>query len=64
MLIFHGFAEEVRRCRKRLGLTQEQAAEALAISVRWFQYIEEGYRMPSATLAVQMIAFLEMDFPQ
>lgn len=64
MLIFHGFAEEVRRSRKRLGLTQEQAAEELSISVRWFQYIEEGHRIPSTSLALQMIALLEMDFPQ
>lgn len=64
MSVFYGFAEEVRRSRKQLGLTQEQVAEALSISVRWFQYIEEGQRIPGTALASQIIALLEMDFPQ
>ena len=34
MSAYYTFSEEVRRSRIRLGITQEQAAEALSISVR------------------------------
>lgn len=61
MAVLHSFAEEVRRSRMRLNLTQEQAAEALSISVRWLQYIEAGKRSPGSALALRMIALLEMD---
>lgn len=56
MSIIYRFSTEVQRSRKELGMTQEQAAEALSISVRWFQYIESGKRMPGAVLTLQIIA--------
>lgn len=61
MSILHRFSTEVHRSRKHLGLTQEQAAEALSISVRWFQYIEAGERIPSPILLLNIIALLEID---
>lgn len=61
MLIHYRFAQEVCRCRTRLGMTQEQAAEALSISVRWFQYIEAGERIPSGILMLRIIALLGID---
>ncbi len=54
--IHHRFSKEVFHSRIKLGMTQEQAAEALSISVRWFQYIESGKRMPGAVLTLQIIA--------
>lgn len=61
MSIFHRFSKEVYRSRKQLGLTQEQVAEALSISVRWFQYIEAGERIPGPLLILNIIALLGID---
>lgn len=61
MSILCRFSEEIRRSRTNLGMTQEQAAEALSISVRWFQYIESGKRMPGSLLTLQMVALFGID---
>ena len=61
MTILHRFSEEVLRCRTKLGMTQEQAAEALSISVRWYQYIEEGKRVPGSILTLHIIALFGID---
>lgn len=61
MSILQKFSNEVYRSRKQLGLTQEQVAEALSISVRWFQYIEAGERLPGPLLILNIIALLEID---
>lgn len=61
MSIIYRFSTEVHRSRKELGLTQEQAAEALSISVRWFQYIEAGERVPGPILILNIIALLGID---
>lgn len=58
MSVIYRFSKEVCRCRVRLGMTQEQLAEALSISVRWLQYIESGERVPSTVLALRIIALL------
>lgn len=60
MSILQRFADEIRRSRKELGMTQEEAAEALSISVRWFQYIESGKRIPSSILTLNIIALFEI----
>lgn len=58
MSVIYRFSKEVCRCRASLGMTQEQLAEALSISVRWLQYIEAGERVPSTVLALRIIALL------
>lgn len=61
MLIHYKFSQEIWRCRTELNMTQEQVAEALSISVRWFQYIEAGERIPSGILTLRIIALLGID---
>lgn len=61
MSIKHRFASAVYRARKENHLTQEKAAEALDISVRWYQLIEYGKRLPSTTLALKIIVYFEID---
>lgn len=61
MSILYRFSKEIYRSRRHLGLTQEQAAEALSISVRWFQYIEAGERIPGPILILNIIALFEID---
>lgn len=61
MSIKHRFASAVYHARKEKHLTQERVAEALDISVRWYQLIEYGKRLPSTTLALRIIAYFEID---
>lgn len=61
MSVKSNFSRELRRARRRRGLTQERAADALSISTRWFQEIENGRVLPSAELTLRLIAFFEID---
>lgn len=61
MSIKSKFSSEVFHSRDRKGLTQAQVAEAVSISVRWFQHIEKGDALPSSELMLKIIAFLEID---
>lgn len=47
--------------RKEKGLTQEQAAERLGISKRWYQMIEKGVKLPSSSLLLKIIAEFGID---
>lgn len=55
------FSGAVLQKRKALGLTQEDVADAVSISVRWFQLIEKGVRLPSFIVALRLIALLDLD---
>ena len=57
MSIKFRFASAVFHSREKMGITQEKAAEALNISVRWYQQIEYGRVLPSAELTLKIIAF-------
>ena len=61
MKIASKFASELLKARKKYGLTQSEVAEAVSISVRWYQKIESGRKMPSAILALRLVAYLELD---
>ncbi len=55
------FSSAVYHARVFRGLTQEQLAEALGISVRWFQAIEKGEGKPSFDLLLRMLCLLDLD---
>lgn len=55
------FASAVYHARIDHGMTQEQAAEALGISTRWYQHIELGDRLPSAMLVLKIFAYFEIE---
>lgn len=57
MSIISRFSREVYYSRMEMGITQAQAAEALKISTRWYQIIENGRCLPSAELTLKIIAF-------
>lgn len=48
--------------RKQRHLTQEQAAERLDISVRWYQKIETGHGKPNLELICKIASLLDIDF--
>ena len=55
------FSHEVYLARTRLGLTQQAVADAVSISVRWYQDIENDSHMPSADLMLRLIFYLGID---
>ena len=45
-------------------LTQSQVAEAVSISVRWYQKVEAGLRLPSTIPAIKLMLFLNIDIEE
>ena len=41
------FASIVFKARKKLDYTQSEVAEAISVSLRWYQKIESGTPMPA-----------------
>jgi DNA-binding XRE family transcriptional regulator len=56
------FSFATYHARKRMKITQEQAAEYLGISKRWYQIIEKGEALPSSNLVLKIIALFEIDY--
>lgn len=54
------FACAVLGARWDRGLTQQQVAEVVGISVRWMQKIEHG-KMPNGTTTIRLMLFLDID---
>lgn len=61
MSVMERFPELLHQARLEKGMTQEQAAESVHISVRWYQYIEQGIRQPGCGTALELIALYEID---
>lgn len=49
MSFAYKFSKDICEARQRMGLTQEQCAEALHLSIREFQNIEAGRFTPQAS---------------
>jgi len=61
MYVCKRFADELYHARTARGLTQAQVAESVNISVRWYQHVEKGDRIPGTHLTLLLIAYLEID---
>ena len=61
MSIESKFSKEMYYMRKEMQRTQEQAAEGLNISTRWYQEIENGKVLPSARLTLRIVAYFGID---
>ena len=55
------FATALHRARTELGYTQDEVAEAVSVSVRWYQKIESGRKFPGAVTFVRLVLFLHID---
>lgn len=53
------FGAELKRARKKLGYTQEQVAEAVSISVRWYQAIEKHGQLPGSLILMRLEVVLQ-----
>jgi len=58
--VVRALAANVRRRRIRLGLSQESLAEALEVSGRYVQRIEQGRAEPSLRLLVDLSRVLKV----
>lgn len=58
------FSGAVYHKRIAMGLTQEEVAEAISTSVRWYQRIEKGQVLPSFLVGLRLIVLLNLDVNQ
>ena len=61
MRIHKKFSEVLFRAREKQGLTQNQVAEAVSISLRWYQRLERGDKLPGTIVMLRLILLLHID---
>lgn len=55
------FASLAFKARKEQGYTQSEVAEAISVSVRWYQKVESGRKLPGTVTALRILIFLKID---
>lgn len=55
------FAKRVYHARASLGLTQRQVAEDVSISVRYYQNIEHGDKLPGSAVMLRLMLRLHLE---
>lgn len=55
-------SEIMRSKRSELNLTQEEAAEKLKVSAKWFQRVESGKSKPGFDMLCDLADYFEIDF--
>jgi len=55
-------SKTMRTRRRERKLTQEQAAELLEVSVRWYQQVERGESKPGFSLVCELARVFQIDF--
>ena len=58
------FATAAFKARTGLGYTQREVAEAISISVRWYQKLESGQKLPGSVTLVRLVLFLHIDMEE
>jgi transcriptional regulator with XRE-family HTH domain len=61
--LLESFSANVRRIRRRKGLTQEQLAEKAGLAARFVQRLETGKANPSLTVFVAVAEALDANLP-
>ena len=61
MSVLSRFSKSIYEKKKKKGLTQQQVADAVSISVRWYQYIEKESARPSAEVMLKIMMYLDID---
>lgn len=57
-------SEIMRSKRIELDLTQEEAAEVLNVTPRWYQKVESGKSKPGFDLLCDLANYFDIDFAQ
>lgn len=58
------FANMILDARLDKGLTQNEVAEAISVSTRWYQMLESGDKLPGSLTLLRLIFFLELDITE
>lgn len=61
MKIITKFSSAVFKARTELGYTQKEVAEAISVTVRWYQRVEKGEKFPGSISMLRLILFLHID---
>ena len=61
MSVKHKLSQAVFHARTKRGLKQQEVADAVSITPRWYQQIERGAAFPSSIVLLRLILFLEID---
>lgn len=56
-----GFSKMLLTARTRMDYTQEQVAEAVSITLRWYQILEKNGKLPSALVLMRLQLFFNLD---
>ena len=57
----HAFASAICKARQEYGLTQEETAEIIGVSSRWYQKIEAGTGKPNLQHTLHLMALFDLD---
>ena len=57
----HFLAEQIKKYRKKAGLTQAELAEKIDLSVQHISRIESGYYIPSLKTFFMLVSVLNID---
>jgi len=55
------FACAIWKARTALGYTQGEVAETISVSLRWYQKLESGRKLPGSVTLIRLILFLHLD---
>lgn len=58
------FASELFKSRTELGYTQDEVAQAVSVSVRWYQKVESGRKLPGSKTLIRLVLFLHVDLEE
>ena len=61
MKLKHKFARSLYCARTELNYTQDEVAEAVSITKRWYQKLESGVKLPGAVTMLRLILFFNLD---
>ena len=64
MKMAYKFASALLKARTELRYTQSEVAEAVSVSIRWYQKIESGRRFPGSVVLVRLVLFLNIDLEE
>lgn len=58
------FSSIVYHARVDHGYTQKEVAEAISVTVRWYQRVEKGEKFPGAIALLRLLLFLHIDIEE
>ena len=55
------FSGKVLEARLAQGYTQREVADAISVTVRWYQRVEKGEKLPGSMVLLRLILFLNLN---